>query len=365
MASKRPLARFGSSGPGLALHDFLPRLEEYLEESFGPLVYSFRTGKDSAPQLPSRAAVRAILVGDGLTGAALEKAEQVAMLENRKIHAKLTLDHATAIGKAFAAVLNCLTTRGREAVRGHKDFSSARDSEDLVKLRDILIETHGSTYGMSKAETATQLRREYFALRQKPDQSLFSFRSELDQLRSSLRIVGGSRPTEEEAARDFLEWLDSTRFGGLQAELATRRTLSASASAVSVFPSTVQAAFGIAYNWEREHYKSAPEGRGAGRAARTGAVLAAVGPTRTTEEASKATPETPASRPFRPRRAACTVPCSAFFSFATTDPSLRTNDEYDGSKSSRCFAMSLSILTKTSLSMSASRYAASTSIPAT
>jgi hypothetical protein len=156
---------------------------------------------------------------------------------------------------------------------------------------------------MSKAETATQLRREYFALRQKPDQSLFSFRSELDQTRNSLRIVGDSRPTEEEAARDFLEWLDSTRFGGLQAELATRRTLSVSAPAseASIFPSTVQAAFDIAYNWEREHYKSAPESRGAGRAARTGAVLAAVGPTRTTEEASKATPETPSSRPFRPR----------------------------------------------------------------
>jgi hypothetical protein len=84
-----------------------------------------------------------------MTGTALEKAEQMAMLENRKIHSRLALDHATAIGKAFAAVLNCLTTQGREAVRGHKDFSTARDSDNLVKLRDILIETHGSTYGCS------------------------------------------------------------------------------------------------------------------------------------------------------------------------------------------------------------------------
>jgi hypothetical protein len=50
-------------------------------------------------------------------------------------------------------------------------------------LRDILIETRGSTYGLSKTETATQLRRSYFTQWQKAEQSLFSFRAQLEQIR--------------------------------------------------------------------------------------------------------------------------------------------------------------------------------------
>jgi hypothetical protein len=151
MSKSTPLAKFGTSGPGQPLHEFFPRMEEHLEESFGPPVYSFRTGQSTAPQLPTRQAVRATLIADGLTGSALDKAEIATMIDHRKAHAKLLQEHALATGKAFAAVLNCLTPPGKESVRAHQDFPAARAADDLVALRAIISETHGATYGMSRA----------------------------------------------------------------------------------------------------------------------------------------------------------------------------------------------------------------------
>jgi hypothetical protein len=122
-----PIAKYGPSGPGLALHEYLPRLEEYLEEQYGPAVYSLRTGIDCTPTPPSREAVRTTLTQDGLTGAALNAAEQAIVTENRKLYTKLALDHKALVGKAFAATINTLTTDGKEAVRSHADFPSARE----------------------------------------------------------------------------------------------------------------------------------------------------------------------------------------------------------------------------------------------
>jgi hypothetical protein len=129
----------------------------------------------------------------------LEKAEVATLGDNRKVYTKLKQDHALAVGKAFAAVLNCLTPQGKEAVRSHKAFAEARSTDDLVKLRKIVDETQGTTYGMSNTETAQQLRRCYYALRQKTEQGIFSFRAELDQLEHSLQVVRDNRLTEEKS----------------------------------------------------------------------------------------------------------------------------------------------------------------------
>jgi hypothetical protein len=153
-----PLARFGTSGPCLTLHEFLPRLEKHLEEAYGPPVYSFRTGKDTTPQPPCREEVRAALSADGLSGSALKRSEVATLGDNRKVYTRLKRDHALAVGKAFAAVLNCLTHQGKEAVRSHKAFAAARSTDDLVKLREIVVETHGTTYGMSKTAPPLLLR---------------------------------------------------------------------------------------------------------------------------------------------------------------------------------------------------------------
>jgi hypothetical protein len=272
-----PIARFGKSGPGLELYEYLPRLEEYLEEAFGPPVYALRTGVDTAPRPPTREQVRATLTADGFSGAALDKAEGTTILELRKVYLRRKEEHEALVGKAFAAILNTLTVQGKEAVRSHEKFPAARASDNLVLLRAIVEETHDLTRGVGTSETAQQLRHRYHQLRQRTDQSLYSVYSEFAHILASLERAGDARLTQRERARDFIELLDDTRFGIMKVTLARNRAAAASNSTGDpdgIYPATLPAALSYAQNWERERLEH-DGGTRAPRAARTGTAMVA------------------------------------------------------------------------------------------
>lgn len=165
--------------------------------------------------------------------------------------------------KFFYALWAMMSIESRQLVTAQEDFAAANANEDPNELLRIIRVTHhtnmnGGGNATQALEDLMRKQQEFALFRQRPSQSIATFKKQFTDTCCQTLVSMGATPYEENAlAMLFLMKLDSARHGSMMLELKNQ------ASRGIAYPTTLEEAYNLASNWHSSvTYSKGDPGRG-------------------------------------------------------------------------------------------------------
>ena len=172
-----------------------------------------------------------------------QEAAKTEYLEQVKLAVSMRSDMAKEKTRMFGTLLGSIGEESRMNLEGHPDWDATSNSYDPARLWALIKSTHiGSVTGV-KSEDRRTARRQYEELRQGKTVSVSAFCQFFIHAVARLSEASVDLPQEDQAA-DFLEKLDSARFGALKSEIR-----SAAVRGIKEAPATLHEAMRVAVTW--------------------------------------------------------------------------------------------------------------------
>lgn len=161
----------------------------------------------------------------------------------KKVELRETSVHAIDSNKTgyYAFIKGSLSNESLARVELSEDWDKIDASKDPLGLWRLIKGTHLGAGTAQKELLLHDLRQEFYALAQGPQESVQAFRDRFEEIHQRLRALDEAEKPQKEMAMDAIKRLDRRRFAQLQFDLDNSIY-----SGRSRYPKTVAAAFELA-----------------------------------------------------------------------------------------------------------------------